>query len=133
MAAHDIGAVGQPSRVLVIGRAQQQRGGVDGTTGNDNDIRGVGCRCAIALHNYASHFATTRVRVQSLDKRIRQERHAGMLDGLIDAYYLRIRLGAQQARKSVAGIAADAAALVWVLLVEHDPDRHDREKSSDSC
>src|SRR6266849_11123824 len=47
-----------------------------------------------------------------------------MFDRLIDADNLRIGLGANQAGEPVAGVAADAAALVPILLVEHDADRH---------
>src|ERR1700757_1363481 len=47
-----------------------------------------------------------------------------MLDCLIDAYNLRVGLGTDQTGKAIAGIAANAAALVRVLLVEHDPDRY---------
>src|SRR2546430_4113159 len=47
-----------------------------------------------------------------------------MFDRLIDADHLRVGLGTNQTGESVAGIAANAAALVRVLLVEHDPDRY---------
>src|SRR5229473_1500709 len=47
-----------------------------------------------------------------------------MFDRLIDADNLRVGLGANQTGESVAGVAADAAALVRILLVEHYADRH---------
>src|SRR5438445_8874312 len=47
-----------------------------------------------------------------------------MLDRFIDAHNLCVGLSAHQAGEAVAGIAANAAALVRVLLVEHDPDRY---------
>src|SRR5437879_9572558 len=47
-----------------------------------------------------------------------------MLDRLIDAHNLRVGLGAHQAGESVAGVAANAAALLRILFVEHDPDRN---------
>ncbi len=47
-----------------------------------------------------------------------------MLDCLVDTHNLRVGLGADQTGKAVAGIAANAAALVRVLLVEYDPDRY---------
>src|SRR5207245_11784782 len=47
-----------------------------------------------------------------------------MLDRLIDAHNLRVGLGAHQAGESVASVAANAAALLRILFVEHDPDRN---------
>src|SRR5438132_14068984 len=47
-----------------------------------------------------------------------------MLDRLIDAHNLRVGLGAHQAGESVAGVAANAATLLRILFVEHDPDRN---------
>jgi hypothetical protein len=47
-----------------------------------------------------------------------------VLNSLIHTYNLRVRLGAYQTSESVAGIAAYAAAFMWVLFIEHDPDRH---------
>ena len=41
VAAHDVGAVGQTARMLVVGRAQQQRSGIDRAAGDDYDIRGI--------------------------------------------------------------------------------------------
>src|SRR5271166_2662879 len=46
-----------------------------------------------------------------------------MLDRLIDTHNLRVGLRAYQTGKAVAGVAANAAALVRIFLVEHDPDR----------
>src|ERR1700758_3039939 len=56
-----------------------------------------------------------------------------MLDCLIDAYNLRVGLGTDQTGKAVAGIAANAAALVRVLLVEHDPDRYMEGLEARTC
>src|SRR2546428_12495449 len=47
-----------------------------------------------------------------------------MLDRLIDAHNLRVGLGAYQAGESVAGVTANATALLRILFVEHDPDRN---------
>src|SRR5260370_37100231 len=56
-----------------------------------------------------------------------------MLDRLIDAYNLRVGFGTNQTGETVASIAADAAALVGVLLVEHDPDRHVKGLQPRTC
>src|SRR5271166_5305223 len=56
-----------------------------------------------------------------------------MSDRLIDAHNLRIGLRAHQTGKAVAGVAADAAALVRVSLVEHDPDRHVEGLQTRTC
>src|SRR5438128_7440626 len=47
-----------------------------------------------------------------------------MPEGGIHADHLRVRLRVDEAREAVAGVAADAAALPRVLLVEHDADGH---------
>src|SRR6266700_7115437 len=47
-----------------------------------------------------------------------------MLDRLIDAHNLRVGLGTHKASESVAGVAANAATLLRILLVEHDPNRN---------
>src|SRR6266576_6063386 len=45
-----------------------------------------------------------------------------MLDRLIDAHNLCIGFSADETREPVAGVAANAATLLRILLVEHDPD-----------
>src|SRR5271165_2016726 len=47
-----------------------------------------------------------------------------MFDRLIYAHNLRVGLRTYQTGKAIAGVAANAAALVRILFVEHDPDRH---------
>src|SRR5258708_12149115 len=56
-----------------------------------------------------------------------------MFDRLIDAHHLRIGLRTHQAGESIAGVAANAAALVRVLLVEHDPDRYVEGLQARTC
>src|SRR6266436_1458737 len=56
-----------------------------------------------------------------------------MLDCLINADNLRVGLGADQTGKAVAGVAADAAALVRILLVEHDPNRYVEGLQTRTC
>ena len=46
-----------------------------------------------------------------------------MFKGWINTDNLGVRLGVDEARKAVAGVAADAAALVGVLFIEHDTER----------
>ena len=42
MAADDVRAVGQSARMFVVSGAEEQRGGIDSTAGNDNHARRVG-------------------------------------------------------------------------------------------
>src|SRR5229473_5185080 len=56
-----------------------------------------------------------------------------MLDCLINAHNLRVGLCAYQTGKAVAGIAANAAALVRVLLVEHDANRYVEGLETRTC
>src|ERR671923_1774304 len=47
----------------------------------------------------------------------------GMRKRWIHTDNLSVRLGVDQAGKAIAGVAADAAALVGVLFIEHDTER----------
>ena len=47
-----------------------------------------------------------------------------MRERRIDADHLGVALRVHQAREAVAGLAADAAALLRIRFVEHDPERH---------
>src|SRR6266436_3099335 len=56
-----------------------------------------------------------------------------MIDCLINADNFCIGLRSDQTGKAVAGIAANTAALVRVLLVEHDPDRYMEGLQARTC
>ena len=47
-----------------------------------------------------------------------------MFHRLINAQYLSVGLGMNQAGKSVTRVAANAAALVRMLFIEHHPERN---------
>src|SRR6516164_2936739 len=109
--------------MLVIGGTQQQRRGVDGAAGNDNHVPRILFR-PVALHNYSAHLTTTLIRFQSLDKGVCQQSYIGVFDSLIDAEHLGVRLGINETRKAVASVAANTAALMRILLIQHDTDRY---------
>src|SRR3954447_6250897 len=56
-----------------------------------------------------------------------------MLDRLIDAHNLRVGLRAHETGEAITGIAANAAALVGVLFVEHDSDRYVEGLKARTC
>src|SRR5262245_57149056 len=47
-----------------------------------------------------------------------------MLQGGVHAHDLRVRLGVDETGMAIAGRAANAVTLPWILLVEHDTDRN---------
>src|SRR5262249_23824730 len=49
---------------------------------------------------------------------VRQQRQVGILQRWVDADHLSVRLGIDQARKTVAGLTTDALARTGILLVE---------------
>ena len=114
----------RPRGCLSLADRKQQCGRVDRSAGDDNHVRRIGLEPAVAFHDYALHLAARRICFQAVHQRIRQERDVGILDGFIDAHNLRVGLRANQASKTVAGVAANAAALVRILFVEHDADRN---------
>src|SRR5438876_10390920 len=55
-----------------------------------------------------------------------------MFKGWINTDNLGVRLGVDEARKAVAGVAADAAALVGVVLIEHDTERRGKRPQAET-
>src|SRR5208337_2503883 len=78
---------------------------------------------AFALDVYLGDLAARRAGLQLRHVRVSQQRHVLMLERGIDTDHLRVRLGIDEARIAVAGVAADASALVRVLLVAHQAKR----------
>ena len=57
--------------------------------------------------------------MEPFDVSVGSESYVGMLERRIDGADLRVGFGANQARESVTAIAANAAARMRILFVEH--------------
>ena len=77
-------------------------------------------RFAVALHEHFLHGSSAGVRDELEGLGIPQQRHVRKLQRGTHAEHFRVGLGMNQARKPVAGLAADASAVRHVLFVEHD-------------
>ena len=122
MAADHAGAVREPVGMRPIGRAQQESGGVDRTTGDDNDVTSIPLRFTAALHHHFGCFAAAGAGLDALDMGAGQQAHIRVTQCRCDADDMRIGLGLHQARKPVAGRTTDARAVLRLLFVQHDAD-----------
>jgi hypothetical protein len=118
-----VGAVGEPARMPVAGRPQQQRRRVDRACRHHHHVRRVGFDRVAPLHHESRHLAAGRAGLELRDVGVGQQRHVRIREGRVDRDHLRVGLGPHQARVAVAGLAADAATAPRVALVEHDAER----------
>src|SRR5262249_27083624 len=72
----------------------------------------------------AAHLSTARAGFETLDVGVGEQTDVPMGERRVDADRLRVGLGADQARKAIARVAADALARPSVQLVELDAERH---------
>jgi hypothetical protein len=121
--ADDVGTVGKPARVAVVGGAQEQGRRVDGPAGQDDDVRRVVLAGSIPLDDDLAHLPAGGAGFQVFDEGVGRERDVGMRQRRVHAANLGVRLGVDQAGEAVAALAADAGALVRGLLVKHDAQR----------
>ena len=106
--AHQARRVGEAGRVPVGGRAQQQRGRVDGAARDDDDGRGVPLGRPVPFHLHRVHPASRRVGQQPPGARAGQDVDRSERRRRPDAALLRFRLRIEVARKRVARVAEDA-------------------------
>ncbi len=121
VAAQLIGAVGQALGMGVIGRFQQQGGGVRRTRGRHDD---VAAPALLALIGGADHFrdpATRGVGLQLDRLAPGQECDVGHLQQGVDRQGARVGLGLQQTGIAPACMAADAGRRQGLVLVQIDP------------
>ena len=76
VAPHLIGAVGQATRMVIVGRHQQQLGGVSRTTADHNQISAELQQLAIALHQHRGDAPATGIGFELLHHRAGQQAHA---------------------------------------------------------
>ena len=107
--AHDVRAVGQPVRVLVVGRAQQQQRRVQRTAGHHDDVGGQGDGAAVAQRgDDPGDGPARRVGLQPLDVGVGEQLDVVVLERRVDADDLGVGLGPDQAGEAVDPVAPDA-------------------------
>src|SRR5213594_2054487 len=133
VAPHDVRAVGQAARVLVVGRAQQERRGVDGAGRHDDDVGRIRLCGTLTLDDHPLHVTARGTGLETRDVRARQQRHVGMLESGVDAEHLGVRFRIDETGMSVARLAANAAAGSGVPLVQHHAERNPRASRCIRC
>ena len=118
------GAVGQPVRVAVAGRGEQDLGRVGGPGRDDHEVRAVGLLRAAPLddHPLDGRSRPRSSRGGATVARVRMA-HVRVLERGPDPEHLGVGLGLDEAREPVAGLAADAAAVGQVVLEQADAAR----------
>jgi hypothetical protein len=108
--ADDIGGIRKAVGVGVARRAQQQRGGIDRPTADNNDVRVVDLLAAAAVDHDPLDRALRGVDLQTRDPRVGPQRDVGVLEGGANADDVRVGLSVRQAREAVEPVAADTTA-----------------------
>jgi hypothetical protein len=129
---HHIRAVGEPPRVLVGSRAEQERRGIDGAGGHHHHTGGIDFVDTVPLHVDAGDRAARCIGTEAGDVRSGQQGDVGMRQGRVDANHLGIRFGVDETGMSIAGRAPDAGALAGISLIQHHADRHVKRLESEA-
>src|ERR1700735_2673977 len=103
--------------MFVVSRAQQQCSGINGTPRGHDNITGVNFLLALPFDSNRSDGAARDIGFESSYLGICQQRHVWMLERRLYAADLCVSLGIDQARKPVAGVAADTAGLMHVFFI----------------
>ena len=110
IATHLIRTVGQPSGMVVVGRHQQQPGGIGGSTTDHHQITAEAQLFAIALHNNTADGTARGIGLQAANLRAGEQGEGGirLAEGGPDSHHLGITLGMHQTGIPVAAIALEA-------------------------
>ena len=109
--------------MLVARRAQQERGGVHGAAGHDDDVRAVGLLAGAAVDNDSLDRAPRRVRLEALHSRVGAQRDVGVLECGAHADHVGVGLAVGRAGEAVESVATHTASGFRVGLVEVHRDR----------
>ena len=127
VASHLARPVGQPGGMLVVGGTQQQRGGIRRPARHHDDVRGEALLHAGDFRQHAGDAAAGGVGFEFQRLRIAQQRDIGMFQRGAHGNHLGVGFRMHQAGETVAGLAADAAAIGHVGLVQqHGTGRRER-------
>ncbi len=116
---HLVRAIGEPVRMLVVRRCQQQPRRVRRSARHHDDVRGQPFGLPVLLEDDVCHRRPGCVRLELYDLRVRPQRDVGMLQRRPHAERLGIGLRAQRAREAIAVLAAHAFAVRHVRGIEH--------------
>ena len=123
VAADDARAVAEPVGVSGAGRAQQQRRRVDGAGREHHHVGRVPLLLAVALDHDLGHVAAVPGGLDAAHERAGAQRHVRVAQRGLDAHHVGVGLRPDEAREAVARVAADAVAVLRVVLVDHDAER----------
>ena len=112
VAADLAGAVGEAVRMVVIGGAEQEQGGAEGTAGDDDDVGGEIVFLAVTQHVDLADALAAGIGLEPGDEGAGEEDEVGVGGaGGVDAHDLAVGLGVDGAGEAVEGVAADAGAV----------------------
>ena len=123
VAAHHSGSVRQAFRGLLVRGAEEERRRIDRAAGDHHDSALVLLSSAVALDDDLRHLAPGGTGQKPLHVRAGEEPDVRVLERGVHRENLGVGLRAHQARISVAGVAADAAARLGPRFVEQDAQR----------
>jgi hypothetical protein len=104
----------------VVGRHQQEPRRVGRTAGDNDDTGAQLLALTLALHHHLVHLASAGAGFQPLYFAVPEQSDVGILQGGTHADHFGVGLGVHQAGIAVAGIAANAATVRPIGLVEQD-------------
>ena len=114
MAADDVGAVGEPAGCWSL--AERSSRAAELIAPQDNTTMSAEYFLAAPLRSTITFLISgRRAGFQPFDIGLRQQGDIRVLDGGIDGNHLGVGFGMDQAGEAVAGVAADAAAVVRIL------------------
>ncbi len=123
IAAHLIRAVGEPARVLVVGRGEQQAGRVGGAAGDHDDLALIALVRPVVLDVHLRHRGAGGVRLELQGAGAGEQRDVRELQRGADTEHVGVGLRVDEAREPVTVDAADALRKRHVVFGQHDPAR----------
>src|SRR6516162_9182353 len=122
VSADHIRAVGETARMLLVCGAQKKCRRVDCSARNHNHVSRQRNDAAVLANNDARHFSPGPGRFESLHVRICHQRDIRKPQRRIDANYLRVRLGVDQAGIPVTRVTANALAGHGIRFIDLQPE-----------
>ena len=123
VAADLIGTICETVGMLLVRTPQEKGGGVDRAAGNNHLVTGnlLDYPVRILVLNVVDGASVGRSE-ESEDMGSRDESDVLKMMNRTDAVHVGIGLGVREAGVAVAGVAADACAVLWMLFVELETD-----------
>src|ERR687897_773398 len=103
----------------VIGGTEQQSRGVDRAARRDHDVSGNFLASAVGLDDHLADLAPRWAGCKAFDVSVGPESYIGVFERRSDGADLGVGFGVNQTRESITAVAANAAARMQILFVEH--------------